>query len=267
MNESNFVSKSTYEQNNFPLTDADNQILADKDPNFRIVNPAGMESSAPSYYHKSVGGYHPAKLGIYDDLMTYQLSSNNMNERVLDMLNAKYKIKDQNTAERRATALGNAWFVNGVKYVKGPEEEMKSLDNFNPMDSAIVDEAFKSKIGSFSPTQPNETIKQTSFDNDVIVYETQTTAPHLAVFSEIYYKDWKAYIDGQPSDFVKCNYVLRAMVVPAGKHKIEFKFEPQVFYTGKKIAAISSWLVFLLFIGSFAFPLLRKPYKKSSTPS
>ncbi len=262
LNDKSFESKDNYEANEFPLSDADRKIMEDKDPNFRVMNTSSLEESKTSYYHKSIGGYHPAKIGIYDDLMAYQLSGRpNMN--VINMLNTKYFIQEQGNnkiASINPTALGNAWFVKGVKYVKGPMQEMKALDTFNPSDTAVIDDVYAPIIKSFLPTDSAASIKMTSFDNDAITYQTNTTANHLAVFSEIYYKDWKAYIDGKNVDFAKANYVLRAMVIPAGNHKIEFKFEPAIFFLGKNISNIASWLVLLILIVAIAVE-----FKRSNT--
>lgn len=136
-------------------------------------------------------------------------------------------------------ALGNVWFVKGARFVNGPVQEMKALDMLNPADSAVIDISFQSKVTAFVPADSSASIRQTKFDNDAITYESNSTGNHLAVFSEIYYKDWNTYIDGKPADFVKANYVLRAMVVPAGKHTIEFRFEPSVFYLGKQIVSFA----------------------------
>ena len=260
LNDKSFESKEAYEAQEFPITDADRAIMNDKDPNFRVMNTSSLEESKTSYYHKSIGGYHPAKIGIYDDLMAYQLS-NNPNMSVINMLNTKYFIMDQNgnkIASQNPGAMGNVWFVKAAKFVQGPVNEMKALNNFNPKDTAVIDETFKSKLSNFEPADSLASIKMTSFDNDAITYQSNTDKNQLAVFSEIYYKDWKAYIDGKPADFVKANYVLRAMTIPAGKHTIEFKFEPKVYYTGKNISSIASWLTFLLLAGSIASGFLKR---------
>ena len=266
LNDKNFTLKSDFETEEFPKSNADITILNDKDPNFRVMNTSSLEESKTSYYHKSIGGYHPAKIGIYDDLMAYQLSRNtNMN--VINMLNTKYFIQqqgDNKIANLNPMALGNVWFVKGIKYVNGPTEEMKALNNFNPSDTAIVDNTFKSKIKSYSIADSTASIKQTTFDNDAITYQSKSNTDNIAVFSEIYYKDWKAYIDGKPADFFKANYVLRAMVIPAGKHNIEFKFEPASYYQGKMIANISSWLLILLLLGSIFSSVLMMKKKTSN---
>jgi hypothetical protein len=259
LNKYNFGSKENYEASEFPLTSADQTILQDKDPNYRVLNttsgdPYTMDSRT-SYYHKSIGGYHPARLGIYDDLMEYQLYKYNM--QVLNMLNVKYFIQQGQQGGAGAAinpnALGNVWFVNTVKYVNGPVEEMKALDSFDAKHEAIVDKKFQSQLSGAVAADSSATIKQTAFDNENVKYESNSSAPHVAVFSEIYYKDWKAYIDGKETPIAKANYVLRALLIPAGKHSIEFKFEPVVYRTGSTITAITAWLVFLLLLGFIGY--------------
>lgn len=257
LNEFNFEHQSDYVDNAFPLTQADKDILQDPDPNYRVYNMAGLDESKTSYYHKSIGGYHPAKIGIYDDLMQYQLSGR-PNMQVLNMLNAKYFIQPDASgpkALRNPDALGNVWFVEEVKWVKGPVEEMKALYDFDPAHTAVIDKQWKSNIGSFVGKSADSTayIRQKSFDNDKIVYESSSSVPMLAVFSEVYYKDWKAYIDGQPAPYAKSNYVLRAMVVPAGKHEITFAFEPTIYHFGNKLSMISGWIVSLMTLGWLIF--------------
>lgn len=265
LNDKSFDYKETYEASEFPLSDADRMILNDKDPNYRVFNTGSLEESRTSYYHKSIGGYHPAKLGIYDDLIAYQLSGQ-PNINVINMLNTRYVLQrrgNETVASRNPGALGNAWFVQGAKFVNGPVEEMKALDNFNPVDTAVIDASFKQAITAFSAADSSASITMTSFDNEAITYKTKTNAAHLAVFSEIYYKDWKAYIDGKPAEYAKANYVLRAMIVPAGDHTIDFKFEPAIFYQSKKVANISTWTLMLI-LAAYLFTLFRKPKKKEA---
>ncbi|MDB5200724.1 MAG: Protein of unknown function, rane YfhO [Ferruginibacter sp.] len=272
LNEKSYDSKEKYEAQEFPMSNADRQILADKDPNFRVYNLGNggnpFEESRTSYYHKSIGGYHAAKLGIYDDLYSNQLLGS-PNLGVLNMLNTKYVIQRQGNemvAQQNPAALGNAWFVKAVQFVNGPVAEMKALTGFNPKDTAVVDESFKPSLSSFAPADSSATIRMTSFDNDAISYATETTEPHIAVFSEIYYKDWKAYIDGKPAPYVKANYVLRAMLVPAGKHTIDFKFEPAIFFMSKTISTIATWLLAaLLLICIFTEWMKRKKETRNTT--
>lgn len=262
LNKYNFDHKENFEADEFPITAADQQILQDKDPNYRVLNTTTgdpYQESRTSYYHKSIGGYHPAKLGIYDDLITYQLSGR-QNMAVLNMLNTKYIIGQaqadsanpqaagQPVVHLNPDALGNAWFVKGVKWVDGAMAEMKGLDNFNPRDTAIVDESFKTVVGTFSPADSSATIKQTAFDNDAISYQSNSNTPGLAIFSEVFYKDWNAYIDGKKVEVFKANYVLRGLNIPAGNHKIDFKFEPQVYQTSKMLSTIFNWLLIAILL-------------------
>lgn len=242
LNDKSFSTRAEVEDNPFPLSKADNQILQDKDPNYRVYDLSKsdpFQQSQTSYYHKSIGGYSAAKLSIYDDLITYQLSGT-PNPAVLNMLNAKYIIQPgQKQGDEivipNPGALGNCWLVKGVTYVDGAVAEMKALNNFEPKDTAVIDKIYQSKIGNFAAPDSTSYIKQTAFDNDEVKYESNTTAAQLAVFSEVYYKDWNAYIDGKKVDILKANYVLRALLLPAGKHNIEFKLEPYAYITGYKL--------------------------------
>lgn len=255
INEKTFDNAEKYHANEFPESDADKLILKDKDPNFRVFNVTGgdpFQEAKTSYFHKSIGGYHPAKLGIFDDLITYQLSGQ-PNYNVLNMLNTRYIIQqnqkgDNTVAQINMQALGNCWFVKGVKYVNGPIEEMRALDNFDPKDTAVIDNSFKAVINGFVPADSVSTIQQTAFDNMAIKYESHSNAANLAVFSEIYYKDWNAYIDGKEAPIAKANYVLRALLIPAGKHTIEFKFEPKIYKISYNISLFATWLLVAILI-------------------
>lgn len=258
LNAKSFDNKENYDAVEFPMTNADRTILADKDPNYRVFNASvgsPFEEAKTSYYHKSIGGYHAAKLGIYDDLSTYQMSGR-PNPAVLNMLNAKWIITGQGDkiqAIQNPEALGNAWFIKGINFVKGPVAEMKGLTNLNTKDSAVVDELFKPMVTAFSPADSSSKIKMTAYDNDAISYESNSSSNNIAVFSEIFYKDWKAYLDGKEVPFFKANYVLRAMVIPAGKHVVEFKFEPTIFFISKKISAVAGWLLSILLLATLFF--------------
>jgi hypothetical protein len=273
LNAKSFASKDDFENAEFPLSAADKQILQDKDPNYRVLdlskgNP--YEQSKSSYHHKTIGGYSAAKLGIYDDLITYQLSGT-PNSNVLNMLNTKYIIQpgqkqgEADVAIPNQGALGNCWLVKGVTYVDGGVAEMKALNDFNPRDTAIVDKKYQPLISSFTAPDSMAYIKQTAFDNDEIKYESNTTAPQLAVFSEIFYKDWNAYIDGKKTPIIKANYVLRALMLPAGKHSIEFKLEPSVYATATTITMIFNCIIFILIIGTIGWEIKRSLGNKPAT--
>ena len=255
LNKTSFTSKDGYENKVFEKMPYDEQILQDTASNYRVLNLTGdtYNESKTSYFHKSIGGYHPTKLGIYDDLITYQLSGK-LNEQVLNMLNAKYVVQQDQQSKQAMVypnpgALGNSWFVKGIKFVKGPVEEMKALDNFNPKDTAVVDEKYRADIGTVASADSLSTIQQTVFDNDAITYQSNSAVAALAIFSEVYYKDWYAYIDGTKAKVIKANYALRGLAIPAGKHKIEFRFEPASYKTGSMLTSIASWLLLLLLAG------------------
>jgi hypothetical protein len=253
LNAKSFDNKDNYQSVEFPLTNADKTILEDKDPNYRVFNMSvgsPFEESKTSYYHKSIGGYHAAKMGIYDDLSSNQMSGR-PNPAVLNMLNSKWIITgegDKIQAVRNPEVLGNAWFIKGITFVKGPVAEMNALTNLNTKDSAVIDESFKTQVTAFEPADSTASVKQTLFDNEAITYESNSNKNNMAVFSEIFYKDWHAYIDGKIAPVIKANYVLRALVVPAGKHKIEFKFEPAIFNLSSKVSGATGWLLFALLV-------------------
>ncbi|MES2849575.1 MAG: YfhO family protein [Bacteroidota bacterium] len=270
LNEKSFETAGNYKANEFTASPADEKVLQDKDPNYRVFDMSGgdpFQDAKPSYFHKSIGGYHPAKIGIYDDLAAYQLNGN-LNTAVLNMLNAKYII--QSTPDRKSKtaypnpgALGNCWFVKGAKFVNGPAEEMKALDNFEPKDTAVIDNSFKNIVTGFVAPDSAATIKQTSFDNMEIKYESNSSTANLAVFSEVYYRDWKAYIDGKEVPVAKANYVLRALVIPAGKHAINFKFEPKVFNTSYIVSKYANWLLLAILV-VFTFMLFKNSSDKKN---
>lgn len=271
LNEKSFTTKDAYESEEFPMTNADRQILEDKSPNYRVLNLAGkdpFQDAKPSYHHKSVGGYHAAKLGIYDDLTAHQFFTpqGQINMGVLNMLNTKYIIQqngNNTVAMQNPEALGNAWFVKHVLQANGPVEEMKGLSNLNTRDTAVVDKKYAAQLSGIVAADSSSSIQMTKFDNDAITYQANAKGKHFAIFSEIFYKDWNAYIDGKKTDIVKANYVLRALPVPAGNHTIEFKFEPQVYFTSRTITLITGWLLAVILIGAFVYEYLKNKKEKA----
>jgi len=248
-----FMDEANY-GNPFQPTAADQQILQDKDPYYRVYNltsPNGPFNDAlTSYYHKSVGGYHAAKLQLYVDLIERQLSKNNM--QVLNMLNTKYIIQSgpdgQPVAHRNPDALGNAWFVKNIQWVPNADSEMTALDHFDPGSTAVIDQRYKPDVTGQPVYDSTANIHLLANNLNTISYEYNAPTPQFAVFSEIYYeKGWKAFIDGKQVPYARVNYVLRGMMVPAGKHTIEFKFEPTSYYMGIKISLISSLIMLAFF--------------------
>ena len=237
----------------FQKTAADEAILADKSY-FRVFNTGGdaFNENYTSYYYNSVGGYHPAKLIIYQDLIEKKLSNPQANLNVFNMLNTKYFIqKDRNgqtqNYQKNEGSFGPAWFANSIVFVKDQREEMNLLGNYNTRDTVLVEQSFKSSI-PFTPQADNAaTIQLVKNDNEIINYTSNAATNQFAVFSEIYYnKGWKAFVDGKETPIVKVNYVLRGLALPAGKHAIEFRFEPDGYYKGKTITIISSVALILL---------------------
>jgi len=236
----------------FKPTAADLEILKDKDPDYRVLNLTvnTFNDASTSYFHKSIGGYHGAKLRRYQDLITYQISENNM--QVLNMLNTRYFIVNNNgqpVAQRNPQALGNAWFVSGYRIVPDADSEMEALTDFNPAGEAIVDQRFSSLLEGIQLRKDTlAQIKLLSYAPNHLVYQSSNTQEGLAVFSEIYYyKGWKVTIDGKPVTYLRADYVLRAMIVPAGEHRIEFTFKPKGYFMGEKVSLASSGLLLILF--------------------
>ncbi len=254
LNNDNFTVKREI-KDPFKPSPADLQILQDKDPDFRVLNLTvnTFNDASTSWFHKSIGGYHGAKIRRYQDLITQHISQNNMN--VLNMLNTKYIIvpndKKQPVARMNPAALGNAWFVSKFRMVENPDEEIHALTDFDPSQEAIVDKRFVDYLKGLEPVVDSvSSIKLVSYLPNDLIYESSSTKEGLAVFSEIYYKEgWKAFIDGKESSYIRVNYILRALRIPAGEHKIEFKFEPKLYYTGQKISLASSIILLLLFFG------------------
>ncbi|MDZ4809601.1 MAG: YfhO family protein [Bacteroidota bacterium] len=255
-----FIPADDYDGANFRKTEIDNQLLKDTDPNFRVFNMAGTETGGPfsesrtSYYHKSVGGYHPAKLRIYQDVIEKYLSSGRPNPGVMNMLNTKYiVVQDQQSGQLglipNQDAFGPCWLVKNVQVVKDRVAAIQALGNTNLKDTAIVDESFSKNI-----VQPQwdstSSITMTKYDNDAIEYEANCNGPQFAVFSEVYYPvGWNAYIDGKKVDYCNVNYILRGLSIPAGKHAVKFVFEPPSVKKGTSMMFIASIVILLVFVG------------------
>ena len=268
--DSHYLNKDNYkdtEENKlaFQQTQKDKELLADKSF-FRVYNVSQggtvggdrFSENITSYYYNSIGGYHPAKIATYQELIENKLTRQQPNTYVFDMLNLKYFIqKDENGQttgyEKNNGALGNCWLVKNIQYVKDANAEMNALGNFNPKDTAVVQDTFKSSI-PFGPVYDSTaSIALVKNDNDVITYAFNAASNQFAVFSEIYYKSgWKAYIGGKEAPIVKVNYVLRGLAVPAGRHDIKFEFKPQGYYKGRSLTSVFSIvLLVILAIGIF----------------
>ena len=260
LNSDNFVTPAR-KTNPFPMTDADRYILQDKDMNYRVLNAAAGETLAASfneprtsYYHKSVGGYHAAKLRRYQDLIDRQLVNGNM--AVLNMLNTRYIIQPledgHETVVRNPGALGNAWFVSEVEWVDNADAEMAAITDFDPSHTAVADRRFAREIGDkVVPPAAGDTIYETAYKPDELTYRYRSQQGGLAVFSEIYFPwGWQVTVDGKPIDMARVNYVLRAVNLPAGEHEVIFRFDPPSVHTTEAIAYVSLFLILVGFVGT-----------------
>ncbi len=267
LNNDNFGKKVKNLDNEVPPNVVDLEILKDPAMYYRVynltVNP--FTDGNTSRYHKSIGGYHAAKLKRYQELIENQISKGNMN--VLSMLNTKYFItapqgSNQAIPQINQMACGNAWFINDIKYVASADSEMLALTNFDPKQTVFIDQRFKERVGTMNLKKDSTAnIALTYYSPDTLNYTSNTAAESFAVFSEIYYeKGWNAYVDGQKTDHFRVNYVLRGMKIPAGKHEVSFRFEPANYFLGEKIAGVSSILLLLLVAGN-----LFMAYKKNTT--
>ena len=264
LNGDNFVEDTDFEAA-FTPTEADQQIMQDPDhANFRVFNTTvdAFNDASTSYHHNSVGGYHPAKLGLYNDIITYQLAKGNM--QVFNMLNTKYFIVQnpqtgKPVAQLNPSAFGNAWLVKGIKYVNNANEEMQALDSTDLKDTAVVDKKYQTLIKQAPVPDSTASITLKQNLNDKIDYTFKSSSPQFAVLSEVYYPlGWNAYIDGKKTDYVKTDYVLRGMYLPAGNHEIEFRFEPKSYSIGRTITIIANLLVMLALLFAIGLAIRKR---------
>ncbi len=293
LNAGNFVTPSVSQKLSAPTT-ADNLILKDT-TYYRVFNltVSPFNDASTSLFHKSIGGYHGAKIRRYQelidsailkDLIFYdnairtaksledlqpglnRLNSNN----ALRMLNTKYFIIDgQRAPIINKNALGNAWFAETPLIVANPNEEISMINKFNPATQAIIDIRFKNQItGTSYPGAPGDTIMLTSYKPNELIYKYTSKGERLAVFSDIYYPaGWKAYIDGTEKSYFRTNYVLRGMIVPQGNHEIKFIFKPASYYSGNTVSLASSLIFILLIAGYFAYSIRNKTRPEKNDPS
>jgi hypothetical protein len=258
LRDENFIPKENLDQAYTPR-EVDTFIMRDTDPDFRVMDlslPDPFHDSRSSYYFKTVGGFHSARLRRFDELVENQFTKS-VNQDVLDMLNTKYIITaDQKTGSAsmhaNSTACGHAWFVKSVKYVKDADEEMMAISSFSPKDEAMIDVKYKSVVEAKPiAADPSGTIELTSYAPDHLTYQTGSKVNQVAVFSEIYYdKGWKMLIDGVEQPYYRADYLLRAATIPVGNHKVEFIFHPTSYYAGENISLAGSILLVLALGGA-----------------
>ena len=271
-----YLKSETYieaAENENTFTESPIDIALKKDTSFyRVLDMRGGIQNAfnggalVAYHHKTVGGYNPAKLSIYQDLIENQWYKFPNCLPVVNMMNTKYVITGNIATDTLSNpqALGNAWFVKGIEYKKGPAEVMSSLSSFNPKDTAIVEEKDKNSALTSISFDSTATIQLVNNKNDEVNYTSNSSQKQLAVFSEVYYKlGWKAYIDNVETPIYKANYVLRSLVVPAGKHDIRFEFKPTSVNAAQKASIFASALLWLVVLGGL-FQWIRKNTKQAS---
>ncbi|WP_455624500.1 YfhO family protein [Parabacteroides sp.] len=287
LNDSNFITPMQNKEVH-KLSASDKAILQDQDPSYRVLNLNNpfLETNT-SYYHKSIGGYHAAKLRRYQELIDFRLQSEiNLiigafqkaqsvedilpvfaNCPSLNMLNTRYIIYNpEQPPLRNPFAFGNAWFVDKVEVVENADAEIAALNTINPLTTAVVDKRFVDEVKGFTPQlDSTATITLDSYRPNKLVYTTKANSEQLAVFSEIYYQPgWEATIDGKPAPHFRADWILRAMRIPAGEHQIVFEFRPQGYITAAYIASYSSLLILLLLIGAIGYSIWRAKKEKTA---
>jgi hypothetical protein len=257
LNSEDFDVRPVERSDLFTQSPADVQILQDKELSYRVIDftVSPFTNAMASAFHKNMGGYSAAKLSRFADVIERQIAKNNM--AVLDMFNTKYFItadpKGTPIAQQNPNALGNAWFVNNIKFVNNADEEMTAIDSIKPRETAFVDVKFKTQVGDFKGNlNPEGTIKLTSYHPDKLVYEFNSPTAQAVVFSEVFYKgnqDWISKIDGQVKEHFRTDYLFRGIIVPAGKHQIEFSFEPKSVIEGRKYDQYANFAWIFMLVG------------------
>ncbi len=254
-------------------TAADRSILLDKDPAYRVLNltVSPFNDATTSYHHRSVGGYHGAKLARYQDLIDRYLVQ--LGPNVLDMLNTRYVIRPgdrgEPVAERRPTANGAAWLVRQVRPADGAEAEIAALDGLDTRRTAVVDRKFVPLLAGLAqtataaaqielPADTTAAIRLAEYRPQYQRYDYRSSVPSLAVFSEIYYdKGWKAYVDGEETPYLRADYVLRALPLPAGEHTVEWRFRAPAWGVTEGVTLVCSLLILAGALAALIFAILR----------
>lgn len=286
LNDEMFVEKSVREQAQ-PMTQTDRQILQDKSLDYRVLNLASntFNENETSYYHKSIGGYHAAKLRRYQELIDAYISPEMQKMMpaiakaggdmtkvngdslfpVLNMLNAKYFIvplqANQTVAIENPYVYGNAWFVDKVTYVKNANEELDGLGKLDLRHEAIADARFRSQLGESKAQDSTSIVKITAYEPNQLTYDVRSATGGIVVFSEIFYPEWTATVDGKPVEIGRVDYVLRALNVDKGHHKVVLTFDPKSVKQTETVAYLSYGVLLLVVL--FAVYFKRKEDKKA----
>lgn len=284
--------------NSFVKTPADEEILRDTDPDYRVLNftTNTFNENETSYFHKSIGGYSAVKLGRYQDLINRYIGAGDGQSEmqkviaayndskgqletakgdslfpVLNMLNCKYFIfaggENRTFAVRNPFAMGNAWFVDEVKTVASPNEEITALGTTNLHKTAVVDQAFLSAAGKADATVAHDstsTIRLTRYEPNALDYEASSPSGGVAVFSEVYYPGWTATLDGKPLEIGRADYILRMAYIPAGKHTIHMEYKPSSVQTTETVAYIAIFLLVAGFVAALALTIKNQTKKNNN---
>ncbi|HBB93557.1 MAG TPA: hypothetical protein DC042_17995 [Bacteroidales bacterium] len=266
---------------------ADENILKNKDLSYRVfditANVDPFRSGRASGHHKSIGGYHGAKLGRYQDLIDQYLGPNAQQLKaimqgkptyesidqalsgmpVLGMLNTRFVIVSPQIPAKNNYALGNAWFVDRIRWAANANEELEALGTLQPGTEAVIDKRFQDQVpglpATLTPSSQPDVLQLVEYKPNYLKYTAEANQNRLAIFSEIFYPyGWKSYIDGKETPHIRADYTLRAMVIPAGKHTVEFRFAPKSLKTGQLISLIGSLLVLLVLAGAVAVEVKKK---------
>ncbi len=263
LNDKNYVSEQQLKLRPDPWDAViDQYALQFGDQDYRVLNLATntFNDSKPAAFHHQVGGYSAVKMRRYQDIIDFYISRH-INMQVLNMLNARYVVVQGGQVQRNPEALGNAWFVEEVREVQNANEEILALNDFNPATTAIVDTSNcrLSAVNYQSDSTASIAMEhQTPYNPDYVKYTSHSTTDRLAVFSEVYYEpDWRAYLDGKPAPYLRANYILRAMEIPAGDHVIEFRNEAPLFHRMDKVTLVAS-IILVLLAGGAIFLVYRK---------
>lgn len=268
LNNDSFVPKRAAKT--IEATAIDRAILQDKDPDYRVLNltTSTFNESRTSYFHKSVGGYSPVKLRRYQDIIDFHISQR-ITPNVLNMLNTKYLIVNSQQGPRiqqNPDAMGHAWFVDEIQWTASPDEEIAALYDFNPRHTALIENEWRSSLtdeAAFAGVDSTARITLSDYRSPGhLFYRTSSSKAQLAVFSEVYYKTWQVYIDGNRVPLLRANYILRALEVPAGEHEIEFRCVDELYETTHTWSLIASILVILVLVSLAALGIM-KAYSRS----
>jgi hypothetical protein len=275
LNKDNYKERDEY-QENFAATEADKAISQDKGY-YRVFDLRGNMNNAltygamTAYFHNSIGGYHAARLKIYEDLISHQLFNFPNCIPVLDMLNTKYIIRPAHNGGdsivRNQGSLGPVWFVHSVRFEPAAKDVMNALTRLNPKDTAVVFSADSDKVAFDAVADTSGSIQLLKNDNDELTYLSESRHRRFAVFSEVYYKrGWRAFIDDREVPIVRTNYVLRGLSLPAGRHIIRFFFRPVAYYLGRQFQWMAS-IVFLMMVAGATIIAIRDnfPFRRVSS--